>query len=111
MLRKNNNLADRHHQRGAISFALLSVAWLQLTIAVHQFEHVAGYVEYFGEIKTGGESDEHSMGAGLSWFFFERLIQLDFSGGGGLNSAAPDWFVSAGVSTRFWAPWAKWLRK
>ena len=28
-----------------MSFALLSVALLQLTIAVHQFEHVAGYVD------------------------------------------------------------------
>ena len=28
-----------------MKFALLSVAWLQLTIAVHQFEHVAGYVD------------------------------------------------------------------
>ena len=28
-----------------MSFALLSVALLQLSIAVHQFEHVAGYVE------------------------------------------------------------------
>ena len=38
-------MADRLYRRGAIRFALLSVAWLQLTIAVHQFEHVAGYVD------------------------------------------------------------------
>ena len=32
-------------RRGTVWFALLSVAWLQLSVAVHQFDHVADYVE------------------------------------------------------------------
>jgi len=42
---KNNNLADPEQRQGAVWFALLSVAWLQLALALHQFEHVAEYVE------------------------------------------------------------------
>lgn len=45
MLRSNNNLSDPLKRRGSVWFALLSVAWLQLSVAVHQFDHVADYVD------------------------------------------------------------------
>ena len=58
------------------------------------------YVEYFGAIETGAEADEHSLDGGFTWLASDDL-QLDLSAGGGLNDAAPEWFVSAGLSWRF----------
>jgi hypothetical protein len=68
--------------------------------------NIGAFVEYYGEIKAGGEADTHSLDGGISWRVEDRRIQLDLSGGGGLVEAAPDWFISAGVSMRFQAPWA-----
>lgn len=68
--------------------------------------HIGAFVEYYGEVKAGGEADRHSLDGGISWRIGDRRIQLDLSGGGGLVEAAPDWFVAAGVSMRFQAPWA-----
>ncbi len=65
------------------------------------------FIEYYGEIKTGGEADEHSLDAGITWLLVRHRLQLDVSGGGGLNEAAPDWFISAGLSLRFNSPWSK----
>lgn len=70
-------------------------------------EGLGAFIEYYGEIKTGGVADEHSMDGGVSLRTPGRRVQFDVSGGGGLNSAAPDWFVGAGVSMRFSAPWAR----
>ena len=42
---KNNNLATFSLQRRAAWFALLPIALLQLTVAVHQFDHVAESVD------------------------------------------------------------------
>ena len=41
MLRENNNLANAKQRRGAFWLALFSIGWLQLSLAAHQFEHVA----------------------------------------------------------------------
>ena len=65
------------------------------------------FVEYYGEIKAGGEPDTHSLDGGISWRIGHRRTQLDLSGGGGLVEAAPDGFVSTGVSMRFAAPWTR----
>lgn len=65
------------------------------------------FVEYYGDVKAGGRADEHSLDAGLTWLIARRRLQLDISGGGGLTDAAPDWFVAAGISVRFDAPWAR----
>ena len=45
LINKNNSLAISFLRRRVSWIALLPIAWLQLTIAVHQFDHVAGYVE------------------------------------------------------------------
>lgn len=45
MLRENNNMAETRRSRVGVWLALLSVACLQLSTAVHQFEHVAEYIE------------------------------------------------------------------
>lgn len=68
---------------------------------------IGAFVEYFGAIKTRGVADEHSLDGGFTLLIARRRLQLDLSAGGGLNDAAPDWFVSAGLSIRFQAPWAR----
>jgi hypothetical protein len=40
---KNNRLFDERGLRRASWLALLSLAWLQLALVTHQFEHVAAY--------------------------------------------------------------------
>ena len=42
---KNDNLATLFRRRRIAWLALLPIALLQLTIVVHQFDHVADYVE------------------------------------------------------------------
>ena len=78
----------------------------RLTLDRKITEHIGAFVEYYGEIKAGGQADTHSLDGGISWRVRNRRIKLDVSGGGGLVESAPDWFVSAGVSMRFQAPWA-----
>ncbi len=41
VLGKNNNLADARLRRGVFWLALLSIGWLQLSEAAHQFDHAA----------------------------------------------------------------------
>ena len=45
VLSKNNNLADGGWRRGAFWAALFSIAWLQLSVAAHQFDHFAEQIE------------------------------------------------------------------
>jgi len=45
LINKNNNLATSVPRRPFPWFALLPIALLQLTIAIHQFDHVADYIE------------------------------------------------------------------
>ena len=42
---KSNNIADTRRLRKASWLALVSLAWLQLTLASHQFDHVAEYFD------------------------------------------------------------------
>lgn len=57
------------------------------------------FLEYFAE-DPDGEPAAHALDAGLTWGLSPDA-QLDASGGVGLDSGAPDWFVGAGVSVRF----------
>jgi hypothetical protein len=41
---KNNNIRKAIKRPTAVWFGLLSIVWLQLAFAVHQFDHVADYV-------------------------------------------------------------------
>ena len=45
MTYKSNNMADTRRLRKASWLALVSLAWLQLTLASHQFDHVAEYFD------------------------------------------------------------------
>jgi hypothetical protein len=58
------------------------------------------FVELFGDL-PGSDPDPaaHSFDAGVT-FLLTDLLQLDVAAGLGLNDAAEDWFVGAGVSFR-----------
>jgi hypothetical protein len=60
----------------------------------------SSFVEVFGFIPASGpECPANSIDAGFA-FLSSKTVQLDLSGGFGLNDDANDWFVSAGFSIR-----------
>lgn len=56
------------------------------------------FMELFGRLQKGN-SPEHSVDAGFG-YYPTKDIKLDIFGGLGLSKAAPDYFISAGVSFR-----------
>ena len=60
---KHNNLAPSIRRRRITWLALLPIALLQLTIAVHQFEHVSEYVDgtchICGQLERVGAAVDH----------------------------------------------------
>jgi len=63
-------------------------------------DHWGCFVELFGDFPASDpEPAAHSLDAGLTWLVAPR-VQLDLAAGVGLNDAAPDWFVGAGLSFR-----------
>ena len=69
---------------------------VSLAIAVH--DKVGSFVELFGFLPTEG-GPAHALDAGFTWLTSPN-VQLDLSGGVGLNDRAQDWFVGGGVSFR-----------
>ena len=61
-------------------------------------EKVGVFAEVFGLLATDAPN-EHLADAGITWLVLPNL-QLDLSGGVGLNEAAGDYFISAGLSYR-----------
>lgn len=61
-------------------------------------DRLGAFAEIFGELPDIG-GDSHSFAAGLTFLLSPRL-QLDVSGGVGLNDAAPDSFLGVGLSFR-----------
>ena len=58
------------------------------------------FVEFFGSLPLEEEEHRHGFDAGIAWRVLPTL-QLDLYGGVGLNDAAVDAFVSAGLSWRW----------
>ena len=56
------------------------------------------FLEVFGRLQKGG-APEHAVDFGVG-YYPTRDIKLDVYGGAGLTKAAPDYFISAGVSFR-----------
>ena len=67
---------------------------LGLTIS----ERLGTFIEYYGVIEESAP-DQHSIDGGFT-FLVNDDLQLDVSAGAGLNDAAPDFFVAAGVAWR-----------
>lgn len=64
-------------------------------------DRVGAFLESFGFFGlAAGRPDRHSLDGGLTVSLTDAL-QLDTSAGVGINEAAEDWFVAAGVSVRF----------
>jgi len=57
------------------------------------------FVEFFGSIPMDSGRDQHGFDLGLAWRVLPE-VQIDLSGGVGLNDAAVDAFVSSGVTFR-----------
>jgi hypothetical protein len=72
---------------------------LGLTIS----DRLGSFVEYYGVIEERA-ADQHSVDGGVTFLLSEDL-QLDISAGAGLNDAAPDFFVAAGVAWRLPRLW------
>jgi hypothetical protein len=63
-------------------------------------DRVGVFVESFGAFGLGDDRPTvHSADTGLT-LLLSDMLQLDVSGGVGLNEAADDWFVGSGVSLR-----------
>ncbi len=60
---------------------------------------LSGFIEYFSTLKDSGKSDEHSVDGGLLYLLTDNL-QLDMSAEVGLNDAATDYSIGAGVTWR-----------
>ena len=58
------------------------------------------FVEFFGFVPLSGpEPATHLFDAGFT-YLASNSVQLDISGGLGLNKASDDWYVAAGFSIR-----------
>ena len=61
-------------------------------------ERLGTFVAYYGVIEEDA-ANQHSIDGGFTFLMNDNL-QLDVSAGAGLNDAAPDFFVAAGVAWR-----------
>ncbi len=62
-------------------------------------EKVSAYVEYFG-VHSDSDNSTHSINGGLG-YLLSKDIQFDVYGGAGLNHAAADYFMGAGLAWRY----------
>jgi len=74
-----------------------------VSLSASMTRRAGAFVEYYATLSDRGVADEHSVDGGFSWLVDDNL-QLDVSAGAGVNRAAPDYFVSAGASWRFFLP-------
>ena len=66
-----------------------------LSLGVGMSDNAGVFFEFFGDFK-----DSHSFDAGFT-YLLGPLTQLDFSGGFGLTDVAQDYFLSAGITFRW----------
>jgi hypothetical protein len=75
-----------------------TLAW-SLSLGVDLVERLSGFLEYFAE-EPEDQSSSHSLDAGLTYDLSPH-VQLDASGGLGLDDDAADWFFGSGLAFRF----------
>jgi hypothetical protein len=75
----------------------------ELALGLTISDRLGSFVEYYGVIEESA-ADQHSVDGGVTFLLSEDL-QLDISAGAGLNDAAPDFFVAAGVAWRLPRLW------
>jgi hypothetical protein len=69
-----------------------------LALGVSIAEKAGFFIEPYAYFQNGAEP-QHLLNGGFT-YKLKPLVQLDISGGAGLSAAAPDAFISAGVSFR-----------
>lgn len=63
-------------------------------------DRLGAFIEVYGDTPLNAHSDTaHALDGGFT-YLLRPNVQLDISGGVGLNDAADDWFVGAGLSFR-----------
>lgn len=81
-------------------FATHGVGTYTVSLGIGITERWGTFTEFFGFIPTSGpESPANLFDFGFTWLA-SNSVQLDVSGGVGLNDHADDWFASAGFSIR-----------
>ena len=75
----------------------------ELALGLSISERMGTFVEYYGVIEEDA-ANQHSIDGGFTWLVKEDF-QLDVSAGVGLNDAAPDFFIAAGVAWRLPHVW------
>ena len=65
-------------------------------------DRVGGFLEFYATVRGEGEPDEHAVDGGFTYLLTDD-VELDVSAGAGLDRTAPDYFVGAGISWRFWS--------
>ncbi len=70
------------------------------TVGISLADRLGAFLEFFGAFAVDeGRADSHSLDGGFTYRFSDNF-QLDGSAGLGLNRAASDWFVGAGIAVR-----------
>jgi hypothetical protein len=69
-----------------------------VALGIGLIENLGMFVESFGAIQEAGTA-QHQLDAGFTYLLTPNF-QVDISGGIGLNDAAPDNFISFGLSYR-----------
>ena len=75
----------------------------ELALGLSVSERVGAFIEYYGVIEEDA-ANQHSIDGGFTYLVNDDL-QLDVSAGAGLNDAAPDFFVAAGIAWRLPRLW------
>ncbi len=71
-----------------------------LVLGIGVSDQVGAFIESFGTFALDSDgSSAHSVDGGITWGVRDN-VQFDFAGGVGLNDAADDWFIGAGISLR-----------
>jgi hypothetical protein len=94
----NGNFDFASESQGQSDSQRHSVFRPQLALGLSINDRVGTFIEYYGVIEEDA-ANQHSVDAGVTYLLSDD-VQLDFSAGAGLNNAAPDYFVAAGIAWR-----------
>ena len=98
----DTNLGIAAPSQGATDSGRVYELFCATSFGVSLTERVGTFLEYYATVRGRGQHDEHAIDAGFTYLLTDN-VQLDLSGGAGLNRAAPDFFVGAGIAWRFWS--------
>ena len=71
------------------------------TTGIGLTQRMGMFLELFGDVPLNAPGPPRHYADGGVTFLLRENVQLDIAGGAGLNAAAADWFIGAGISVRF----------